>query len=312
MSTTSVTTKKTTTSEPHPGGRAQHYPFTESFVRGSDGTRLYVRERPGPEPLTALLCDGLVCDGFIYKYLWDDLAKLATVVHWHYRGHGRSAPPVDERKIGIVDHAADLDAVRQHTGDPQVVLVGHSMGTQVLLEAFRRRRENVAGLVMLCGSFGRVTHTFKNSDLLATVLPRLLEVVVEHPRIARALWSRVPANIAVRIAYLIGDIDPRTVMPEDVEPYFNHAAHVDFEMFLRMLRDAGEHTAEDMLAEVDVPVLVVAGEVDSFTPPDLSRAMADQLPRGELLMLPGGTHVAPLEHREALALALAKFFARLT
>lgn len=284
--------------------------YGETFVAAGDGTPLYLRTRDaigGPKKLTALLCDGLVCDGFIYKYIWDDVAPLASVAHWHYRGHGRSGKPRDPERIGIVDHAADLNAVRAHLGDPPVVLFGHSMGTQVIFEAYRRQPENVAGLVLLCGSFGRVTHTFKNSDLLATVLPKVLDFVVEHPKIARALWSRVPVGVALRVAFLIGDIDPKSVSPEDVAPYFRHAAHVDFEMFLKMLRDAGEHSAADLLTSVNVPVLVVAGDHDSFTPPELSLAMVDHLPRAELMTIPGGTHVAPLEHHSLLAARLEKF-----
>ncbi len=279
----------------------------ESFASGPDGTRLYVRHRPGPAPLTLVLCDGLVCDGFIYKYLWDDAASVASVVHWNYRGHGRSESPRDATRISIVDHAKDLDAVRRHVGDPPVVLVGHSMGTQVILEAFRERRESVAGLVLLCGSFGRVTHTFKGTDVLATVVPRLLEQVALHPKIAKALWSRVPPKLAVRIALLAGEVDARSLRPEDMEPYFDHAAHVDFEMFLRMLQEAGAHSAEDLLEDVEVPALVVAGGKDSFTPAELSEAMAERFPRGELFAIPEGTHVAPLEHHDALAERLTTF-----
>ena len=57
----------------------------ESFALGRDGTRLYVRQHPGGSggtgAPTALLCDGLVCDGYIYRYLWDDLAALMPVAH---------------------------------------------------------------------------------------------------------------------------------------------------------------------------------------------------------------------------------------
>ena len=67
----------------------------ESFALGADGTRLYVRERAGPGELTTILCDGICCDGYIWKYLWDDLAPLTRLCHWHYRGHGRSGPPRD-------------------------------------------------------------------------------------------------------------------------------------------------------------------------------------------------------------------------
>jgi len=266
-----------------------------------------VRQRAGPEQTTAILCDGIVCDGFIYKYLWQDLGRSLSVAHWHYRGHGRSARPADDERIGVEDHAADLDAVRRHLGDPPAVLIGHSFGTQVALEAYRLRPERIQAMVFLCGSFGRVTHTFKGTDLLAAVLPRLTELVGEHPKVARALWSRVPPRVALKIALLTGDIDPRTVNPADVEPYFRHVADVDFMMFLRMLTRAGEHTAEDLLSGIDVPVLVVAGDHDSFTPPGLSESMAEAIPGGELVMIPGGTHVAPLEHHELVAMRIEKF-----
>ncbi len=268
---------------------------------------MYVKRRPGPSPVTAVLCDGIVCDGFIYKYLLDDLGRTLSVAHWNYRGHGRSAEPVDEERIGVEDHAADLDAVRRHIGDPPVVLVGHSFGTQVALEAYRLRPEGVRAMVFLCGSFGRVTHTFKGTDLLAAVLPRLTEIAGDHPKIARALWSRVPPRAALKIALLTGDIDPTTIHAEDVQPYFEHVADVDFVMFLRMLARAGEHSAEDLLPRVRVPVLVVAGDRDSFTPPGLSESMAERIPDGELMMIPGGTHVAPLEHHELVAMRVEKF-----
>jgi len=257
--------------------------------------------------VTAVLCDGIVCDGFIYKYLWEDLGRIVSVAHWNYRGHGRSALPVDPRSIGVDAHAADLDAVRRHVGDPNVVLIGHSFGTQVALEAYRLRRDRVSAIVFLCGSSGRITHTFKGRDTLASVLPSLLEFAGKHPKLARGLWSRIPAKIAVRIAMLTGDIDQHAVRPEDMEPYFHHVSHVDFGMFLRMLALAGEHSAEDLLPEIDVPVLIVAGDKDSFTPPAISEQMAAIIPTAELLMIPGGTHVAPLEHDELVFLRIEKF-----
>ncbi|HMR77123.1 MAG TPA: alpha/beta hydrolase, partial [Polyangiaceae bacterium] len=84
-------------------------------------------------------------------------------------------------------------------------------------------------------------------------------------------------------------------------------AHIDFPMFVRMLEHAGEHSAEDLLPDIDVPVLVIAGDRDSFTPPELSAKMADILPQGELVMLAGGTHVAPLEQNELVTLRIEKF-----
>jgi pimeloyl-ACP methyl ester carboxylesterase len=266
-----------------------------------------VRRRAGPSPVTAVLCDGIVCDGFIYKYLWDDLARFVSVAHWNYRGHGRSALPADPERISVEDHGADLDEVRRHIGDPPVVLIGHSFGTQVCLEAYRRRPEGVRAIVFLCGSSGRITHTFKNTALLAELLPSLTDFVARHPKLARGLWSRIPARAAVRIAQLTGDVDARALRGADLEPYFQHVAHVDFPMFLRMLSRAGEHTAEELLPELRCPVLIIAGDKDSFTPPAIAQRMAELIPNAELLMIPGGTHVAPLEHEELVALRIEKF-----
>jgi pimeloyl-ACP methyl ester carboxylesterase len=286
--------------------------FSEAFATANDGTRIYVRHRH-PAGLardavgtTALLCDGLVCDGFIYKYLWDELGLRMPVAHFNYRAHGRSEAPRDPARIDVPSLAQDLDAVRRHLGDPPVVLIGHSLGTQVALEAYRQRPEGVRAMVLLCGSFGRITHTFRNSDVLASVLPGLVEFATKHPKIARGVWGRFPVKTAVRVAQLTGEIDPR-VRPEDIEPYFRHVADFDFGLFVRMLSFAGEHSAQDLLPQVKVPVLVVGGEIDTFTPKALSEVMAEALPQGELFVVPGGTHVAPLERPDLLSERLSAF-----
>src|SRR5206468_9970618 len=110
------------------------------------------------------------------------------------------------------------------------------------------------------------------------VLPNIQDFCARHPRLLRALWARVPVGAALKLGVIMGDIDPSKVRVEDVEPYFRHALHVDFTLFVRMLRAAGEHTAEDLLPQIRVPTLVVAGSMDAFTPPELSMAMAESIP----------------------------------
>ena len=270
----------------------------QGFAVAPDGTRLFVRSRLGAHPpgsVRAILCDGIVCDGFIWKYLWDDLAPTVGITHWHYRGHGRSAAPVDPERIDIPAHADDLSAVRRFLGSPPCVIIGHSMGVQVALEAYRRDPEGIRALVLINGSFGKVTQTFKGVPVLQWVLPKLIDTVLQRPNLARAIWTRIPSDVALRLALKWGEIDPERINPDDMMPYLRHMTHVDLPMFLRMLRAAGEHSAEDLLPEVNVPVLVVAGERDTFTPPFLAERMAREMPQGELLMVRGGTHVASIE-----------------
>jgi pimeloyl-ACP methyl ester carboxylesterase len=281
-------------------------PPQATFAVGPDGTRLFVRSRRGPGDVWLVLSDGIACDGFVWKYLWDDLENVASVAHWNYRGHGRSSPPTDPARIELVDHARDLDAVRESIGDPPVVLVGHSMGCQVSLEAYRLRPEKVRGIVLICGAPGRITHTFRGTDVLAQILPRLIERVDAHPEIVRAIWGRVPADVAIRLAMLTGDID-RSVRPEDVMPYLEHMVDIDVPMFLRMLRSAGEHSASDLLPHINIPTLVIGGDRDMFTPARYAEEMAKAMPLGELLMVTGGTHAVPLERRELVRERVLRF-----
>jgi pimeloyl-ACP methyl ester carboxylesterase len=79
-----------------------------------------------------------------------------------------------------------------------------------------------------------------------------------------------------------------------------------------MLQAAGDYSAEEFLSSVDVPVLVVAGRSDSFTPYRLAEEMAKALPHSELFPVPSGTHVAPLEQRDLVGKRVCQFLAGLT
>ena len=302
-------------------------PARESFAYAADGTRLYVRERstvddgrakdhPGGAPgggvhaqLTTILSDGICCDGYIWKYLWDDLSEKTRLCHWHYRGHGRSAPPNDATRIDIPTHADDLDHVRRHVGDGPVVLIGHSMGCAVALEAYRQRPAGIRGLVLLCGSSGHLTHTFHGNDWLARVLPKLIRFAESRPGLSRGLWSRIPVKTSLSLAFAVGEVDKASLARDDLLPYFEHAADMDLLLFLRMLEATGGYSADSFLSTVAVPVLVLAGEADKFTPRRFAEDMAKALPHAELVMLPGATHVAPLEQRDVVGEHVARFLA---
>jgi pimeloyl-ACP methyl ester carboxylesterase len=275
---------------------------------GIDGTPIYYGVRGRGEP-TIVLCDGIGCDGFAWRYLQPALAEHHRVVHWHYRGHGRSGTPVDRERNRIEDLAADLERVLDEVRAKNVVLIGHSMGTQVVLEMYRRRPDPTAALVLVCGSYGRVTQTFHGTDVLHQVLPALVETVRRHPEITRAIWGRVPAKLAYAMARIGGEVNRETIREEDFRAYWEHLTVIDPEIFLAMLQQAGHHSAEDLLPSIDVPTLILAAEKDTFTPPDIARWMADAIPGAELEMMRGGSHAAPVEQPLLVELRIEKFLA---
>lgn len=263
-----------------------------SYVRTDDDVSIFV-ESAGTGP-AVLLCDGIGCDGFVWRHVVTDLTRDFTVLHPHYRGHGRSSSP-GPAGVSIETLAEDMLRVLDELGFESAVWIGHSMGTQVILEALRKSREAVERMALLCGSSGRITHTFHGSAVLKDVLPPIRRWVERHRTLARTIWGQVPASVAFRVASLSGEIDGFAIYEEDFRAYWDHIGRMDPEVFLEMLDLAGEHSAEDILESIDCPTLVVAAERDTFTPPHFAEEMAKKIPGARFELLRGASHAAPIE-----------------
>jgi len=285
-----------------------HLAAEEGYAEGGDGTRIFW-SAVGQGAPALVCCDGIGCDGFAWKYLVRDFAPRHRILRWHYRGHGRSGLPKDRERVRFDDLCGDLSAVLDATGTRQAVFLGHSMGVQVALEYHRRNRERVQGLVLVCGSHGLPLDTFHDSKMLKTVFPALITAADRWPEATGFLWRLIAGGEwAYQVATHL-EVNGKLVRREDFAPYFNHLSGMDVRLFLGMLKHASEHTALDHLSEIDVPVLIVAGTKDTFTPYWLSEEMQDRIPGAELLTVPGGTHIAPLEQPELVALRLEKWLA---
>jgi pimeloyl-ACP methyl ester carboxylesterase len=281
----------------------------DRFATARDGTRIWWRSSGAGEP-AVVLTDGIACAGFIWKYLEKALARRRRVIRWHYRGHGRSEAPRDPARVTVADCVDDLLGVLDAAEERRAVLAGHSMGVQVVLEAHRRAPDRVAGLLLLCGGPGRLLDSFHDSPLLGQVFPYAREAVEAFPDLARLLFRKlVPTELAYQIGSAL-ETNRRLVRREDLWPYLEDVAAVDPGLFVRMLASAAAHDASDHLAKVDVPTLILAGEEDTWTPMWLSVRMHAFIPGSEMVVLPGGSHVGPIEHPALVDRSVAAFLDR--
>jgi len=278
-------------------------------VARPDGAEIHV-EIEGKGRSTLVLCDGLACDGFAWKYLLPVLAEHHRVVHWHYRGHGQSPLPPPGLAPSIPQFAEDLAAVLDAARVRNAVIVGHSMGVQLALEFHRLHPGQTRALVLVSGSPGHPLDTFHDTTLLRRALPSLRKGAERFPRMAAALTRvGVRSGLAMEVA-MSTEVNASLLRRADLQPYFEHVERMDPRYFLRSMQAAAEHGAEDHLSAVDVPTLIVAGDRDRFTPTWLSRRMALEIPSAELFLVRGGSHTALLERPEEVNRAVLDFLHR--
>lgn len=280
------------------------------YAVASDGSPLFYESWGEPGAKTpVLLCDGIGCDGYVWRYLRQDLADRFGL-HPHYRGHGRTAPPRDPRRVTIEDLADDVACVLDDALVDRAVLIGHSMGVQVALETYRRHAARVAGLVLVCGASSHPLRTFRGSDMLEGLLPTVERWIHRVPRVVNRLTrTLLPTRLAYEVASRL-EIRRELVEPADFMPYLEGMARIDTRLFVAMLSSAGQHSADELLPEVKVPSLVISGERDGFTPADRSRAMASAIPGAELLEIPNASHTAPIERPHLVDSTVRDFVAR--
>ena len=77
----------------------------------------------------------------------------------------------------------------------------------------------------------------------------------------------------------------------------------------RALRDVD---LRDQAPSIDKPTLVIAGEADQTTPPEMARELAELIPGAEFVTLEGCGHCPPLEQPTAFADVLEDFLDRVS
>lgn len=259
----------------------------------------------------AIVCNnGVGVSTFFWDYVGEMFSKTHRVVVWDYRGHGASGIPDRIENITMANVAGDLARVMDANQIERAVLLGHSMGCQVIFEFYRLFPERALALVPMLGAFGHPADTFIDPRVGRTVYRAAYAVASRIPDlISMGMRMTLRKPIMWQFARWSGLVHPDLCRKSDLDPYLEHLARQDVRVFFEMVRAAQEHDASDILGDIRCPALVVAGERDLFTPRHLSVEMAGRMPKAELLEIPRGSHAALIEQPELINLRLEKFLA---
>ncbi len=274
-------------------------------AKSFDGTVIRYSTRGRGTAIVA--CNGVANTSTFWHFFEDHFSELGRVVCWDYRGHGRSDVPADPDSFTIPCFAKDLRAVLDHAGIDRAVLVGFSMGAQVVLEFWRDNSDRVLALVPLNGPCGNPLEAFGTSRWFEKAYARLLEHFIEHPRGLEAVGVPLLLSpLAWPVARAV-EVDRHRCSRGEMRLYFEHLARMGFANELRAVLGMARHSAEDVLHTIDAPTLVIAGEKDGMCPARLVKRTFRQIKGAEFHLVPHGTHATLIEQPDAVNYRIEAF-----
>lgn len=223
-----------------------------------------------------ILVPGLMCDATSW-------APMLPALQGHAQVH-------------VVDHgqADDLVAMAQQilNAAPETFhLAGHSMGGRVALELMRMAPERVQALALL-GTGYRPKESGAAGDKEVQTRQALLDV-------AQRDGVRMMAQVWVQNMVAPSRLTDAVLIKEIVQMFQRKSEDV----FKRQIRALlARPDASDVLQQLRVPTLLMAGEWDTWASPQQHQAMADLMPaRPTVQVVTGSGHMMMMEKPEAVA-----------
>jgi pimeloyl-ACP methyl ester carboxylesterase len=274
-------------------------------LRVRDGLEIAYQVR-GRGP-AIVLSNGLGGTYEAFRYLYEAFGEAYRTICWDYRGLYRSGRPADRSTLAVPHHCRDLVEILDREEIERAIFVGWSMGVQVNFELFREHAERVAGVVAINGTYGTPFRTALASRLSRYVIPLALSVMK-----SRASWITRGAHVAVGWSGMIPAMKRVGLVSERIDAdAMMDVAHdfktIDWSIYSDLLRRLGEHDARDLLPAIDVPVLIVTGDRDLFTPVFTAQRMNRRIRGSRLVVIEEGTHYTPLEFPDRIQAEVVRF-----
>jgi len=254
-----------------------------------------------------VLLNGMVCSVHYWPRFIEHFSPTHRVLEWDYTGHGDSSDPGDPKQVSIEAFAEDCALVMDGAGLDKAVMVGHSMGVQVMFEFYKRYPKRVRAMIALCGIYGHPFQSWVKFNMVERLTSGLIKGCVPFSRPAwKALRPMLKTSLPLWIAYHVGT-DRESCPREPLEELFANLGRMDPEVALRIMASMCTYTAGSVLPTIKVPTLAIGGGKDRMTPPQRTQEMADMISGARFAILQECTHLAQIEAPEKVHALVRKF-----
>jgi 3-oxoadipate enol-lactonase len=254
----------------------------------------YVDEGDRSAPPIVLI-HGFPFNSDMWKPQVEVLKRDFRVITYDVRGHGRGE--VGDGQYTLELFVDDLIALLDQLHLQKVVLCGLSMGGYVALRAIERNPERCSALI-LCD-------TTSNADSNEAKLRRAASI--------KSIKSAgvVPYGEGFLKAVLTEKtFTERTDVVEEVRSMI--LANTSIGMCGALLALVSRTETTQSLPKINVPTLILVGEQDKTTPPELSEKMQQLIPNSELHKVPNAAHLSNLENPEEFNKHLLHFLRKIS
>jgi pimeloyl-ACP methyl ester carboxylesterase len=240
------------------------------------GLRIAYR-RAGSGPPLVLLHGGFGFDGRSWRPQLEALADGFTVVAWDAPGSGRSDDPPDTFRLP--DYADCLASFIEALALDRPHVLGLSFGASLALELYRRH-PHLPRTLVLAGAYAGWAGSLP-PDIVADRLQRVLREADLPPE--QWVPAYIPGMLTASAPQVM--VDEVTSLMCDVHPAGN----------IVMLRSLAEADLRDVLPRIEVPTLLLYGEMDTRSPVAIGEALHAAIPGSRITVLAGVGHLSNVE-----------------
>ena len=217
-------------------------------------------------------------------------SKKFLSVAWDTRGYGESDDY--EGDLNFEDVLYDLVKIFKHFNKDKAHIVGLSMGGQIATLFYEKYPSYVKSLILCDTHFG-----------LSNLSPQEIEKFI-NLRKEPLINGKEPRDIAPIVAStLIGDINNKSAY----EQLVNSMELLHKESYLKTIETSMRTEHRHVFKTIDVPTFIIVGELDTLTPPSMSKEIMKEIENSRLSIIPNAGHLSNIENPKVFNQKLLEF-----